>query len=347
MAIVWSLNPLLYETLPQEVIKSFVGDLIVIQHTVLFFIVLSIMYPITNCLLKKHFKNYNGIESAARRVVVIHHALETIVLTLATPFFTYFMIKLNFDLHDLHDVHAQEGNVVTIVESIGSDIRSTMILNVGFMMMYLYEIVSRYESPRPILVLHHLLAVLDGYLTLLFPTSVMVKTCTILVYFICLEAVTFAGLFMYRMFPLSKYTPRVIFTGMVLFGVTRPVQVLCVGAAAFGSWGDPNHVKWQAIMQFSLTCVFTFIQAWSLIINFSLWKRSCDKIKCHGIEQVDGIKDDTDTDRTAGTVQRTIIADTDASNVHASMAESAADSGEYEFFDFKTASAQEGCCDKV
>jgi hypothetical protein len=46
---------------------------------------------------------------------------------------------------------------------------------------------------------------------------------------------------MYRIFPNSKTTPKVlIFAGMVICGTIRPLQLLWVGAAVFGSWDDDN-----------------------------------------------------------------------------------------------------------
>lgn len=69
-------------------------------------------------------------------------------------------------------------------------------------------------------------------------------------------------------------TPKFIFAGIVVFTVTRPIQVLWVGAAVFGSWNDANNVKWQGVLQFVLTVLFTGMQLWSTTINVSIWKRS-------------------------------------------------------------------------
>ena len=62
---------------------------------------------------------------------------------------------------------------------------------------------------------------------------------------------------------------------MVIFGVTRPLQLLWVGAAIFGSWDDENMVKWQAIMQIIITGVLTVLQVWTLKIHYRTWKRCC------------------------------------------------------------------------
>jgi hypothetical protein len=105
------------------------------------------------------------------------------------------------------------------------------------MMMYMMEIASRYDGARPIILFHHyLLTCTDGLMSLLFPTSVMLKTASILVYFIAFEAFTFVGLFMYRIFPNSKVTSKIILAGMVMFGGTHPIQVSWIGSAIFGSF---------------------------------------------------------------------------------------------------------------
>ncbi|KAL7540046.1 hypothetical protein ACHAXR_010509, partial [Thalassiosira sp. AJA248-18] len=192
------------------------------------------------------FENYRQIKVETRQLVVLHHAVEALILTIATPFFTYIMIKTNFILEN---------------ENAGADIRKIP------------------ETKRNGHIAHHLLSVGDGLLLLLFPTMVMLKTCVILVYFICFEALTFVGLLMYRMAPHHPMTPKVMLSGLVVFGVTRPVQVLWVCAAAFGAWNDPNTVKWQAILQVLLTCLLTLIQGWSLTINLALYKRSLRRIK--------------------------------------------------------------------
>ena len=64
---------------------------------------------------------------------------------------------------------------------------------------------------------------------------------------------------------------------MVCFGITRPLQVLWVGAAALGSWSDENTVKWQAIFQIAVTMIFTALQVTTLKIHYGLWKRLCAK----------------------------------------------------------------------
>jgi hypothetical protein len=255
----WSLDPLLYATLPAKVCESIIADLKLIRYVYLVILLLSVTYPLVHKLLLKIFEKYNAIKPPSKQVVVLHHAVEALVLSIAFPFFTYYMVRFNFQVHEFD-----------IVES---DFRSISIFCIGFMTMYMMGLASRYEDPRPIVLFHHLLSCMDGFLILLFPTTVMLKTCSILVYFICFEALTFVGLFMYRIFPNSKTTPKVIVAGIVIFGVTRPLQLLWVGAAIFGSWDDENMVKWQAIMQIIVTGVLTVLQVWTLTIHYGMWKR--------------------------------------------------------------------------
>ena len=171
------------------------------------------------------------------------------------------MVKVNFQVHDEEEI-----------DVVMSNIRSILCLGTGFMVMYMMELASRYEDPRPIVLFHHLLSCLDGFLIFLFPTDVMIKTGAVLVYFICFEALTFAGLFMHRIFPNSKTTPKVVVAGMVIFGATRPLQILWVGTAVFSSWDDDNMVKWQAVMQIIVTGVLNVLQVWTLKIHYGIWK---------------------------------------------------------------------------
>ena len=224
------------------------------------------MYPAVHKLLKC-FGNYNELESLAKQIVVLQHTVEAIILVFATPFFTYLMVKVNFTQEPM-----------TSISHLNGDLTSIFLCCICFMTMYLYELSSRIDSPRPAFLIHHLLVVLDGFLAIIFPTAVMVKTCSALVYFICFEVVTFIGLFMYHIFPLNKYTPQIVMSGIVIFALTRPIQVVWVGAAAFGAWGDPNHVKWQAVLQFALACLLTILQISSLRINLGIWKRCKEKI---------------------------------------------------------------------
>ena len=139
------------------------------------------------------------------------------------------------------------------LEDLIADLCTVSTLMISIMFIYMIELASRYLDPRPLIIFHHLVTIGDGLLIFLFPTSVMMKTGVILVYFICFEFLTFAGLVMYRLFPLSRATPKVIIAGMVCFGITRPVQLLWIIGVVFWSWNDENTVKWQALLQTIVT----------------------------------------------------------------------------------------------
>jgi len=258
--------------MPVEAVLSVFEDINFLRYSYIVFLIVSLAYPTIHQLLKR-FPNYKQLGSTTKQLVVLHHAIEAIILTTATPFFTYCMIKTSF---------IQEGeDGITSMANMKAYFTSAMVLCMCFMTMYFCELALRFESPRPVLIVHHLLATLDGFLVFLFPTTVMIKTCGVLCYFICFEALIFAGLFMYRIAPLNKHTPNIILSGVVIFAVTRPVQILWVAGAAFGPWNDPLHVKWQAILQVIITCLLSILQFWSVSINFGVWKRCLRNIKSH------------------------------------------------------------------
>lgn len=258
-ATTWSLDPLLHSVLPDKIADSIFTRLTFGG----FFgmaLLLSATYPLLHKLLLKSFENYKDIATPKKQIVSLHHALEALVLSIAFPFFTYYMISINFQVHELDDIV--------------SNLRSILILCSTFMSMYMMELASRYEDPRPLIVFHHLLACADGLISFMFPTTFMIKTGSALVYFICFEAITFAGLFMYRMFPNSKNTSKVIFAGMVIFGGSRPLQLLWIGAVSFGSIKNDEHVvKWQVIMQITVTAILTVLQLFTLKVHYVIWKR--------------------------------------------------------------------------
>jgi len=158
-----------------------------------------------------------------------------------------------------------------------SKIRSVAILTFTFTSIYMMEIGSRYNSTNPLALVHHVVSIIDGLFVVFFPTIVMVKTASVLEYFIWFESLTFNGLVMYRLCPQSNVTPRVMVAGMICFGATRPVQLVWVFASIFGSWNDNNIVKWQGILQICVTLIVTTIQIFSLKIHYSVWKRCLAK----------------------------------------------------------------------
>ena len=265
MSTSWSLDPLLHDTLPAKASESIFTDLRTVQLVYLSIMILAIAYPGVHKVLLRFSQQYSDMKRADKQITTLHHAVEALILSIAMPFFSYYMIRVNFQVHNDPEV-------------LLSDMRYIANFMFCITIMYLLELASRFQNPRPIIVFHHTFACFAGFMVLLFPTSVMVKTASVLVYFICFEALTFVGFFMYRIFPNSKYTPKVVLAGMICFGITRPLQVLWVGAAAFGSWSDGNTVKWQAIFQIVVTTILTALQVFTLKIHYRVWKRLCTKL---------------------------------------------------------------------
>ena len=85
----WSLDPLLYATLPAKVCESIIADLKLIRYVYLVILLLSVTYPLVHKLLLKSFEKYNEIKLPSKQVAVLHHAVEALVLSIAFPFFTY------------------------------------------------------------------------------------------------------------------------------------------------------------------------------------------------------------------------------------------------------------------
>merc|ERR1712048_327734 len=108
----------------------------------------------------------------------------------------------------------------------------------------------------------------------------MGKSAIILTYNICFEAFIFVGFFLYRIIPERLIASDAMMAGMVIFGVSRPLQVLMVCAAVFGSWGDDGVIiKWQAILQFVVMMILTILRVYTIKIQFGVWKRCVAKRK--------------------------------------------------------------------
>ena len=262
---VWSIDQLIYGTIPPEVLLQ-VFDVTLIRNVYLSMLIITLSYPLVHKALTFYFKtSYKDmITSAPKQLVVLHHSVEALLLAIMLPIFSYKVVPLNFQVQDN-------------LEDFIADLRTVGTLMISIMFIYMTELASRYLDPRPLIIFHHLVTIGDGLLIFFFPTSMMVKTGVILVYFICFEFLTFAGLVMYRLFPLNKATPKVIIAGMVCFGITRPVQLLWIFGAVLWSWNDENTVQWQAVVQIIATFTITSVQIYSLKIHYSVWKRCIKK----------------------------------------------------------------------
>lgn len=187
----WSIDQLLYNTIPSKVIEIvFLEDYTVVRAILLLAFIIPLLYPLLHKILKRISSAYNCFD-LPKQVVVLHHTLEFAILACMMPFFSYYMIRIHFKVYSTNEEN-----------SFLSDARSTVILVFVIAVMYLNEITSRFMNPNPIVLFHHCVAVVDGIFVLFYPTSVMFKTASILVYFICFEAFCFAGL-------ISKFNSRI------------------------------------------------------------------------------------------------------------------------------------------
>lgn len=291
----WSLDPLLYASVPTQVSQSIL-DITVVRGIYICAFILSLTYTLVHKQLIQVFARYSSIESKSKQVVVLHHAVEFLVLSISFPFFTYYMIKICFQTHELNE------------SFLSKNLKPIAILCAAFMTMYMMELASRYDDIRPMTLFHHVLSIMDGGLIFLFPSTIMIKTGTILVYFICFEMLTFAGLFMYRIFPQSKMTPKVILGGMIMFGGTRPLQLLWVGGAVVGTWGNEHFVLWQAITQVTVALVLTVLQVWTITIHYGIWKRCQRRISSRIAEESKRVGG-TDDDKSILRTKRGILAE--------------------------------------
>jgi len=269
----WSLEPLLHGHLPNDVSEGIFADISFVRFAFAAIISMSLLYPIMHKLLLKTCKNYKSLKNQSKQIVVIHHAVEFIVLFSVLPFYTYFVVRGLF----------RESNPGEAIADAGGALRCGVFI----LLQYAFELSSRFEQPRPIVVFHHVLALVDMTLCAFFSTSVVLKTGIILVYAICFEGPTFLGLFLYRMLPNHPVTPKVILVGMVVFGITRPIQCVLVGAIIFGHWNEENVMKWQSVVQLVVTILLTTVQFLTLKIHYGVWQRCIAKKRKNVAEEIE------------------------------------------------------------
>jgi len=218
--------------------------------------------------------------------------------------FSYIIFSLNFEKQSLNAFLHKATTVGTLMFVI--------------IIMYMVELAARFQSPRPLVVVHHLCALADALLAAVAPTTANMRAASLLVYFICFEALTFLGLVMYRLWPQHKATRPIILAGMLLFGLSRPVQVIWIFASLIVVWDDIE--KWQAILQMVLTMLFTALQLYSLTIHYGMYKRcgvsrsqltsTLQQEKCSGKEE------EASTKKLASSINFAEECSTDESSYH-------------------------------
>ena len=86
----WSLDPLLHGNLPTTVLESIFENITFVREFYIMILVLSVMYPIVHKVLLYNFERYRDIKTHGKQIVVLHHAVEALILSLSLPFFTYY-----------------------------------------------------------------------------------------------------------------------------------------------------------------------------------------------------------------------------------------------------------------
>ena len=154
----WSIEPLISVTVPKAAIVHLFEDMDILRRMFFIIFILALIYPTVHQTLM-FVDGYKQIDSS-RKVVVLHHAVESLILIVASPLYTYVMIQINFVLGSEH---------------FQDHFTAAAMLCFALMSMYLIELASRFQN-RAILIFHHVLAVSSGLLFLLFPTPTMMKT---------------------------------------------------------------------------------------------------------------------------------------------------------------------------
>lgn len=248
------------KTLPNEIWESLLDNRFLAIYVLAETLAIAIIYSVINRVLFKFCAPFRVLRADAQ-LVVTHHAIEALVLSLFFIPATYLTMSVLFEDQDL--------------VQLDSKVLPLFVYLTTVVVMYAFEMATRYRKLRPVLILHHLVASLDGLFILCFPSTATVKTAAILVYFITYESVTFFGLLLYRLYPYSKATPKVIFTGIIVMGVSRPFQLLLVLGSLFASWNE--IVIWHAVVQILVTMIVTSVQIYSLNIHYGLYKRCLRK----------------------------------------------------------------------
>jgi hypothetical protein len=251
----WNVKQI-FAAMPPNTVDSMV-NVELLHKLLLAFLCLCVSYPCLHLILDRCVGPYKVLP-LDRKNIVIQHVVEAAFFTLTLPLITYFFLCFNFKQFDSIDAAL-------------AMMRDLSVLMYAFIFMYMIEIAMRFHTLNPLVLFHHLVTI--GYtLTLLvFPTTAFLKAGVILVYFAWFEVLTFYGLIMNRFCPMHKATPRVIFSGIVLFGSTRIIQLAWFFVTFIGSWEE--HVLWQAIFQCIMMIIISFVQLMALNIHYSVWRR--------------------------------------------------------------------------
>jgi len=267
----WSISTL-DSNLSQATWESFVNHYVAAWMMV-GTLVICLSYALIHNIYQRYNETYRKILDEAQQLVVVQHTIEAMVLTLLFAPASYLVLSINFEEQSLEEF----GNKVTALGSV-------MFVIV---IMYLVELASRFQNLRTLVVVHHLCAFFDSIFPAFFLTTANLKASSLLVYFITFEAITFIGLIMYRLCPTNPWTRPTIMTGMIIFGASRPLQLLWIMASLAAAWDD--LVTWHAVAQILLSIFFTGVQLFSLKIHYTLYR------KCGNVEEEEENDDGAET----------------------------------------------------
>ena len=253
-----------------------------------------VLYPIIHSIYLRFSSIYRKTLTPQQQTTVVQHTIEAIVLWLLFFPLSWIVFSLFFEEQPIDEFQkkfnamAVMGFVLiimylmvsaNILRRTNNELWSTALLTPLTIIFIIdatcfhdvrQEIAARYQSLRPLVVVHHLVALLDCVFPVIFMTTENIKAACLLNYFITYEALIFVGLVLYRLQPTHPWTPRVILAGMIMFGLSRPLQLVWIVTTLAVSWSDLN--VGYALFQLVLTTLFTFLQLYSLSIHRILYK---------------------------------------------------------------------------
>lgn len=243
--------------LPRQVWESFSSHHVA-AGIMLGTLVISLSYSLLHKIYTAKSFIYREELSRFQQTIVLQHSVEAILLCVLYIPYTFITISINFEEQPL--------------ESLADRFVVLVVFTATIITMYLIELAMRFVSQRPIILVHHLCAFFDAILTGFLLDTANIKAASLLNYFITYEAFLFVGLVMYRLAPTHKLTRPVIWLGMIIFGLSRPVQCIWIFGALWASWEE--LIVWEAVLQIILTIMFTSLQLYSLTIHYTLSKKA-------------------------------------------------------------------------
>ncbi len=237
------------------------------RNATLCLLVLSLTYPTVHYILARFSTEYQHLKPAVQNTV-LQHTVEALFFTISLPSTTYLFLSASFE--EPYNYDENGGTLTFRLEAIGK-FRALLTFMMMLTIMYCSELMLRYRKLNPLVLFHHMCTIMLALGCMIFPTAAFLKVNAALIYFANYEVLTFYGLVMKALLPFHRATPRMMMAGMLLFGVTRPVQLAWILIMLVGSWED--HVKWQVIFQLGSTLVIGLVQCMALKIHYKVWKR--------------------------------------------------------------------------